>query len=60
MYYNEDDLPAILTFEETRDYLFIGRNTMLDILHSGELKAFKAGKKWRIRKDDLIDYTRKK
>ncbi|MBQ3427992.1 MAG: helix-turn-helix domain-containing protein [Clostridia bacterium] len=58
MFYNEDELPAVLTFEEAREYLFIGRNTMLDVLHSGKLKGFKVGKKWRIRKDDLIEFTK--
>lgn len=57
MYYEDEELPAVMTFEEAREYLFIGRNTLLDLLHSGELKGKKIGNKWRIRKEDLIEYT---
>lgn len=57
MYYEDEELPAVMTFEEAREYLFTGRNTLLDLLHSGELKGKKIGNKWRIRKEDLIEYT---
>ena len=36
MYYNENELPAILTFAEAVEYLYIGRNTLLKLLQSGE------------------------
>ncbi len=55
----DDELPAIMTFEEAREYLYIGRNTLLKLLHNKELKGFKVGNKWRIRKEDIIAYTKK-
>lgn len=59
MFLNEDDLPLILTFSEAMEYLFVSRNTLLKLLHEKELKGFKAGNRWRIRKDDLIEFTKK-
>ena len=37
MYYNENELPAILTFAEAVEYLYIGRNTLLKLLHNGNI-----------------------
>ena len=50
MYYNENELPAILTFAEAVEYLYIGRNTLLKLLHNGTIKGFKVGNRWRIKK----------
>ena len=49
MYYNENELPAILTFAEAVEYLYIGRNTLLKLLH-------KVGNRWRIKKEDLLEF----
>ena len=56
MYYNENELPAILTFAETVEYLYIGRNTLLKLLHNGTIKGFKVGNRWRIKKEDLLEF----
>ena len=58
MFFSDDDLPAILTFSEMREYLFISRNTLLNLLHSKALKGFKVGNQWRIKKEDLIEFTK--
>lgn len=50
MYYNENELPAILAFSEAVEYLYIGRNTLLKLLHNGTIKGFKVGNRWRIKK----------
>lgn len=55
MYYNENELPAILTFAEAVEYLYIGRNTLLKLLHNGTIKGFKVGNRWRIKKEDLLE-----
>ncbi len=57
MFYADEELPAVMTFEEAREYLFIGRNTLLDLLHSGELRGKKIGNKWRIKKENLIEFA---
>ena len=56
VYYNENELPAILTFSETVEYLYIGRYTLLKLLHNGTIKGFKVGNRWRIKKEDLLEF----
>ena len=58
MYRNFSDIPAIMTFSETRAVLKVGRNKMLELLHSGELAAFQIGNRWRVNREDLIDYIK--
>lgn len=57
MYYTDEELPTVATFEEAREYLFVGRNTLLDLLHSGKLMGKKIGNKWRIKKENLIAFA---
>jgi len=56
MYRNFSDIPAIMTFSEARSVLKIGRNKMLWLIHSGELPAFRIGNRWRITRENLIEY----
>ena len=56
VYYNENELPAILTFSEAVYYLYIGRNTLLKLLHNVTIKVFKVGNRWRIKKEDLLEF----
>ncbi len=55
-----EDLGDILTLPEIEFLLGIGKNTALRLIHSGELAAFRVGKQWRIRKSDLIEFTKKR
>ena len=59
MYYNDEQLPALLTFSEamTMEYLFISKNTLLKLLHDGTIEGFKIGKQWRIKKEVLIKFS---
>ncbi len=50
--------PDIMTFKECREVLKVGKNTMLDLLHSGQLEGFKIGRRWRITKEALIEYLK--
>jgi len=50
----------ILTVEEFADLLYIGRNTAYKILNSGEIRAFKIGKSWKIPKDAVSEYILRK
>lgn len=43
-----EDLPQYLTPREVMDLLCIGRNTFYKLVNSGELKAFRIGKQWRV------------
>lgn len=54
------DYDEILTVEEVAELLYIGKNTAYALLNSGELRAFRIGRTWRIPKKFLADYIVKK
>lgn len=41
-------IPDILTFKECQNLLKVGKNTLLNLIHQGELDAFKIGNRWKI------------
>ncbi len=53
MSYNDYE---ILTPEDVMEYLYIGRNAVYKLLNSGELKAFRVGRNWKIPKKALDEY----
>lgn len=54
-----ENYPDILTLKQAQNMLHIGRNSMLDLIYSGEIEAFKIKGKWRILKSDLVLYIRR-
>lgn len=48
-----DDL---LTTDEACEALKIGKNALYSLLRSGQLKAFRNGRVWRIPKESLIEF----
>lgn len=54
------NIPDIMTTQECRKLLEIGKNTILDLIHSGELDAFKIGRRWKIPKEAVIEYLKGK
>lgn len=59
----EEDMPEIeneyLTPREVMNLLYIGRNTFYKLVNSGELPAFRVGKLWRVRREDLVRFFQK-
>lgn len=51
---NYDD---VLTVEELCEILKVGQNAAYTLLNSGELKAFRNGRVWRIPKQTVIEYV---
>lgn len=51
-----ENYPYLPDFKQVQEILRIGRNQLLFRLQSGELPAFKVGRKWRIRKNELLRY----
>ena len=47
----------ILRIEDVMEYLNIGKNTIYGLLQSGELKAFKIGKLWKIPRKAVEEYV---
>ena len=52
-----DDL---ITFEEFEELLHIGRSTAYKLLESGEIKAFKIGRYWKIPRAAITEYISRK
>lgn len=48
-----------LTLKQCQEILQIGKNLMLDLIHRNEIPAFRVGKQWRIRKEDINQYAEK-
>ncbi len=51
---NYDDM---VTIDELCEMLAIGRNTAYSLLKSGEIKAFKIGRIWKIPRDAVSEYV---
>lgn len=48
-----EPISEYLTPREVMELLYIGKNTLYKLLNSGELKGFRIGKQWRVRRADL-------
>lgn len=57
MNYTEDE---ILTVHDVAEILYIGKNTVYSLLQSGELRAFRLGKSWRIPRECLNQFIMEK
>lgn len=53
----KDDL---ITLEEFQDILQIGRTTAYQLLNSGEIKAFRIGRFWKIPRAAVTEYVSRK
>ena len=49
----------ILTLKDLQELLHIGKNTALRLVQSGEIKAFRVGKQWRIARENVIRYLKR-
>jgi len=47
---------ALLSVQELRDILNVGRNSAYELLKQGKIPAFRIGKNWKIPKDAVIHY----
>ena len=54
------EIGEILTIEELMELLYIGKNTAYQLLKSGEIKAFKIGKVWKIPRESVNEYIMRK
>ena len=51
-----ETIPDILTFRECQSVLKVGKNTLLDMIHEKQIDAFRIGNRWKIPKDEIIEY----
>lgn len=50
---------AVLQPADVMEILGIGKNTVYDLLNSGELRGFRIGRSWRILADELDGFMHK-
>lgn len=55
-----EHVPDIMTFRECQDVLKVGKNTLLALIHDGDIEAFRIGVRWKIPKDAVLEYIRHK
>lgn len=53
-----DRVPDILTFNECKHLLKVGKNTLLNLLHNGTIEAFRIGNRWKIPKSAVIEFIK--
>lgn len=53
-----EKIPDIMTFKECQKLLKVGKNTLLNLIHNGEIDAFRIGNRWKITKESIIDYMK--
>lgn len=49
-------IPEVMTFKECKELLKVGKNTLLDLIHTGQIQAFKVGSCWKITKQSIIEF----
>ena len=49
-------IPEVMTFKECKELLKVGKNTLLDLIHTGQIQAFKVGGRWKITKQAVIEF----
>ena len=49
-------IPEIMTFKECQKILRVGKNTLIDLIHTGKIQAFKVGSRWKITKQAVIEF----
>ena len=54
------NIPEIMTFKECQEILRVGKNTLLDLLHSRELDGFRIGNRWRIPKESVVEFIERR
>lgn len=55
-YRSFDDLPLTLRVEDLMPILGIGRNTAYELVHSGQIKSIRIGRKIRIPKAEVLAF----
>lgn len=56
----ENGITDLITVDELCGLLFIGKNAAYALLNSGEVKAFRIGRVWKISREAVHEYIRRK
>ena len=51
-------IPEIMTVKECQNILKVGKNTLLKLINSDEIEAFRIGNRWKIPKESVIEFIK--
>ena len=51
-----EKIPEVMTLKECQQLLKVGKNTMLELLHTRQIEGFKIGSRWKISKESVVEY----
>lgn len=55
-----DQFDDLLEVEEVQEILRMSRNCVYEILRSGQLKGYQQGRTWKVPKEAIISYIKKR
>ncbi len=53
-----EDYPDLLTRRQTQELLHLGKNRILNYIHTGRLRALMLDGRYLIKKEDILDFIR--
>ena len=53
-----EQIPAVMTLKECQEILKVGKNTMLESLHTNQIEGLKIGSRWKIPKESVVEFLR--
>ena len=54
------NIPEIMTVKECCQLLKVGKNTMLELLHTRKIDGFRIGNRWRIPKESVVEFIERR
>ena len=51
-----ENIPEVMTLKECCAILKVGKNTMLELLHTNQIEGFKIGTRWKIPKESVVEF----
>ena len=54
------NIPEVMTFKECQLLLKIGKNTLLELLHTRQIDGFRIGNRWRIPKESVVEFIERR
>ena len=53
-----ENIPEVMTLKECQQILKVGKNTMLELLHTNQIEGFKIGSRWNIPKESVVEFLK--
>ena len=53
-----ENIPEVMTLKECQELLRVGKNTMLELLHTRQIEGFKIGSRWKIPKESVVEFLK--